>query len=132
MNYVLIVIFFMFLPHSITVIAKSNNNVLINFEIQPKICIAKEVGDLCAMKVKLKWQTNTPVNLCLAQNQTELKCWQKRSSVNESIAIEVKQQSEFTLFEQNSMEVIAKQQVIINYQVSKRYRRRLRSEWSIF
>lgn len=117
---------------SFLVNAEPNNSSLIHFEIQPKICIAKEVGDTCSMKVKLKWQVNTAMSLCLAQNQTELKCWQQKTSVNESIAIEVKQQSEFTLFEQNSKELIAKQQVIINYQVSKRYRRRLRSEWSIF
>lgn len=130
MRYTLIPTLLMSLSHAVT--ATPNNNSLINFELQPKICIAKEVGDACLMKIKLKWQASTPMSLCLAQNQTRLKCWQQEIAINEHIAIEVKQQSEFTLFDQDSMELIAKQQVIINYQVSKRYRRRLRSEWSIF
>lgn len=105
---------------------------LITFEIQPKICIAKEVGDACAMTVKLKWQTFEPMKLCLAQNKKTLKCWQQNTLVEDMIAIEVEEQSEFTLTEQGSGLIVAKQSVKINYQVNKRYRRRLRSEWSIF
>lgn len=112
--------------------AQEQDESLIHFEIQPKICIAKEVGDTCAMKVKLQWQTNKPMNLCLAQNHAQLKCWQQESEVSEYIAIEVQRESEFTLQEQGSLKLFAKQKVKINYRVSKQYRRRLRSEWSIF
>lgn len=112
--------------------SKLTDNRLSHFEIQPKICIAKEVGDTCAMKVKLHWQTQAPMNMCLRQNQTTLKCWQQQQRVNETIAIKVQSASEFSLFEQGTENTMATRQVKINYQVSQRYRRRLRSEWSIF
>lgn len=111
---------------------KQQDKKLINFEIQPKICIAKEVGDTCAMTVKLAWRAENLISLCLTQDKTKLKCWQNQLAVTDTLAIKVSQQSQFALVEQSSNETIAVQQIKINYQINKRYRRRLRSEWSIF
>ena len=119
---------------SLPLLAKSKpqDKKLINFEIQPKICIAKEVGDTCTMTVKLAWQAESPMNLCLTQDQTKLKCWQQQLAVTDTVEIKVSQQSQFALVEQKTNDVVAAQKIKINYQINKRYRRRLRSEWSIF
>lgn len=105
---------------------------LTSFEITPKVCVATVVGDNCAMEVTLQWQTNRPADLCLYQNETELKCWQQSQKITETLPIQLQKQSTFTLIQQTDMRLLARQEILINYQINKRYRRRLRAEWSIF
>lgn len=126
MHYRILVLLFVLFP------VKAKDNKLLEFNLQPNICVAKEVGDQCEMTMKLNWQASDPLSLCLLQNAQQLKCWTNKHSVEETIAIKLSQQSEFVLREQNSLQPVAKQIVRINYQVNSRYRRRLRSEWSIF
>ena len=112
--------------------AEEQNKLLLAFQLQPNICITKEVGDSCQMTVKIDWQTITPMNLCLMQNDTQIKCWRQQQQVKEAIPIALQKQSTFTLINQEQNIELAKQTVKINYQTAKRFRRRLRSEWSIF
>ncbi len=105
---------------------------LLSFNLQPNICVTKQVGDVCKMKAKLNWQTSAPMSLCLLQNEQTVKCWDQKNIIQEPINIELIKQSNFTLLEQYSQKPLAQQTLKINYQTHKRYRRRLRSEWSIF
>lgn len=111
--------------------ATASPSQLLNFELKPSVCIAREVGDTCQMNVKLKWQLDSPSHLCLKQNDAVIKCWQQQQ-VEETLAIKLQQQSEFLLFDKDSDAVLIKREIKINYQINQRYRRRLRSEWSIF
>ena len=130
MRYLLMTILFSSIPALAK--AKQQSDLLLNFQLQPNICISKQVGDSCAMTIKLNWQTVTPINLCLMQNDKTIKCWQNQQQVTEAIAIELQKQSTFTLIDQVNQLPLAQQTMKINYQTSKRFRRRLRSEWSIF
>lgn len=112
--------------------ADGHEKPLTNFELKPLICIAKEVGDSCQMQVKLSWQSNYPINLCLFQNEQKLKCWNKKQKVNENLSIILSEKSEFKLILPPPSQVVASQSVQINYQINQKYRRRLRAEWSIF
>lgn len=130
MRYLLIIILLAVFPSLAN--TEQQSTLLVNFQLQPNICITREVGDSCAMTVKVNWQTSDPVNLCLQQNDKQIKCWQQQQQVQESIVIGLQKQSTFTLIDQDKQTLLAKQIVKINYQTTKRFRRRLRSEWSIF
>lgn len=117
-----------------TSLAKANqpHGLLVDFQLQPTICITKQVGDPCGMTVTVHWQTSAPADLCLWQNDSEVACWQQQQQVQEAIPISLQKQSTFTLISKNQQTELARQAVNINYQTSQRFRRRLRSQWSIF
>lgn len=105
---------------------------LLEFKLEPNICIAREVGDSCEMTAHIVWQLTDSNDVCLWQNQQVIKCWQQQSQVAERLSIRLEQESMFRLVEHPSERVLAEHKVKINYQVNQRYRRRLRAEWSIF
>lgn len=117
---------------SMKVNANEHVKPLTHFELKPLICIAKEVGDRCQMQVNLSWQSSYPINLCLFQNEQKLKCWDNKQKVSENLSITLNEKSEFKLILPPPSQVLASQNVQINYQVNQKYRRRLRAEWSIF
>lgn len=102
------------------------------FELKPLICIGKEVGDSCHMQMQIAWNSHSPIDLCLFQNEQKLKCWSNTQEVSEKLSISLNKKSEFKLVQSPPHLVLASQVVQINYQINQKYRRRLRAEWSIF
>jgi len=103
----------------------------VKFSVKPLACIIKETGDSCEMTVKVKWNSPEPINSCLLQDKTKTVCWQNRSTAQKRIEIKIKKDIEFSLVNENN-DIYAKQLVRINTSLPKKYRRRLRSDWSLF
>lgn len=102
-----------------------------SLKIKPLTCIVKRIGEQCQMTVKLSWQTATPQNACLYQGDTRLKCWQAVTNVTEPMTIKLDKNMTFYLRDAET-KLLAKQQIQVNAMVSKKYRRKLKSDWSLF
>jgi hypothetical protein len=98
--------------------------------IKPSVCMVKKIGDSCKMKVKVIWHNKQPIDACLFQDNLRLKCWENTLSINAYLDITLDQDMKFTLMDNEK--VLAYQHIKINTALPKKYRRRLRSDWSIF
>ncbi|CAM4128039.1 DUF3019 domain-containing protein [Pseudoalteromonas byunsanensis] len=102
-----------------------------NLEIKPITCIVRQLGELCKMTVKVNWQAPHPIDACLYQEETKMQCWHGKKSVVEKLDISLQKNMTFRLI--NSEQVVLAQQVIkVNAAMSSQYRRRLKTDWSIF
>lgn len=99
--------------------------------VNPKICIVEKVGDSCEVKLKIKWQSLLPLSRCLYQNEEQNVCWYKKLQVSQAITFEIDESQNFSLLDEKN-EVLALQQVKLNTHEPKKYRRRLRADWSLF
>ncbi|NVK25059.1 MAG: DUF3019 domain-containing protein [Gammaproteobacteria bacterium] len=102
------------------------------FELMPLICVTTKVGDTCRLKLSVRWQTNVRGDFCFFQNEQEIFCWQQQKQVKQSIEVALVKSSVFSLKQKGLDKSLIQQQVTLNYSQSERYRRRLRSQWSIF
>jgi hypothetical protein len=109
-----------------------DSSVVEHFEISPKVCVARVVGENCTMTAQIKWRSREKVNLCLFQNQLKLRCWQNTEMADESLKIKLLKQSNMALISDESKKVMATKKINVQYQVNQKYRRRLRADWSIF
>ena len=98
--------------------------------IKPSVCMVKKLGDICQMTVRVMWHNDKAIDACLFQNDSRLTCWQNVQHINTEIDITLDQNMIFTL--KNDQQVFAYQQIKINSAVPKKYRRRLRADWSFF
>jgi len=98
--------------------------------IRPSVCMVKKLGDSCQMTVKVMWQNEQPIDACLFQNDLRLSCWKNVDDINTEIEISLDKDMKFTL--KNEQQVFAYQQIKINTALPKKYRRRLRADWSFF
>lgn len=98
--------------------------------IRPSVCMINKLGDTCSMKVKVTWHNAQAVNACLYQNDLQLKCWEKVDNINTDIDITLDQDMNFIL--KNDQHIFANQYIKINTALPKKYRRRLRANWSFF
>ncbi len=98
--------------------------------IKPSVCMINKLGDTCQMTVKVMWHNDQPIDACLFQNGSRLTCWQNVHEINTEIDISLDQDMKFTL--ENDQQVFASQQIKINTAIPKKYRRRLRANWSFF
>ena len=98
--------------------------------IKPSVCMVKKLGDSCTMKVKVIWQNTQPIDACLFQDDLRLKCWKNILDINDDLEISLDQNMKFTL--KNNENVLAFQHIKINTALPKKYRRRLRADWSFF
>lgn len=103
----------------------------VEFSIKPIACIVKKSGDTCTMTVKVHWQTILPITPCLYQDEEKTFCWQSKNQAMTKVAINIKENMMFTLRDDDS-NIYAQQEIIINTSSSRKYRRRLRSSWSLF
>jgi hypothetical protein len=98
--------------------------------IKPSVCMVNKIGDSCKMKVKILWQNTQPIDACLFQDDLRLKCWKNTLDINTDLEISLDQDMKFTL--KNNEKVLAYQHIKINTTLPKKYRRRLRADWSFF
>jgi len=98
--------------------------------IKPSVCMVNKLGDSCQMTVKVMWHNNQSIDACLFQNDLRLTCWQNVHEINTEIDISLDQDMIFTL--KNEQQVFANQHIKINAALPKKYRRRLRANWSFF
>jgi hypothetical protein len=103
----------------------------IELSIKPVTCIVKQPGDVCTMTVKVRWQSPRPISSCLYQETTKTLCWQDKNEAVAKVAINFNENMTFTLRDSGN-NIFAQQEIIVNTSSSKKYRRRLRSNWSLF
>jgi len=108
-------------------LSASSTNQLI---IKPSVCLVKKFGDSCEMKVKVIWHNTHPIDACLFQNDLQLICWENTRDINADINISLDQDMKFIL--KHNEKILAYQQIKINTLFPKKYRRRLRADWSFF
>ncbi|MCG7537238.1 DUF3019 domain-containing protein [Pseudoalteromonas sp. OOF1S-7] len=101
------------------------------FEIKPQVCMVKTQGQTCQMTIRVNWQHGKPEKLCLYQANTQLHCWADSRQGSIKLAIKLAQNMEFSLRDpyQNTL---AKKTVKVNAVVSTKYRRKLKTDWSLF
>jgi hypothetical protein len=98
--------------------------------IKPSVCMVKRIGDSCKMKVKVMWQNTHPIDACLFQDDLRLRCWENTLDINDNLEISLDQNMKFIL--KHNEKVLAFQHIKINTALPKKYRRRLRADWSFF
>ncbi|MEJ6472825.1 DUF3019 domain-containing protein [Pseudoalteromonas piscicida] len=108
---------------------KPNNGV--NLEIKPITCMVKQAGQRCEMTAKIAWQSSMPINLCLFQENQKLQCWEQAKEAKSTQLIQLSKSMLFTLKDAKN-NVIATQNIDVHTSVNQQYRRKLRSDWSVF
>lgn len=103
----------------------------VNLSIKPLVCTVEQKGDYCDITVKVKWSSVKPINSCLFQGDLKTTCWQAKTQAKKDFEISINEDMEFTLMNKDKG-VYAKQLVRVNTSQPKRYRRRLRADWSVF
>lgn len=108
----------------------SDTSSVINMSISPSICVVKTRGELCQMTAYVMWQARLAIDACLYKNDDLITCWEQKRQIKEKLELSLIQDMIFTLKNQNK--VLAKQHIKVNASSSTKYRRRLRSQWSLF
>ncbi|MBQ4811601.1 DUF3019 domain-containing protein [Pseudoalteromonas luteoviolacea] len=100
-------------------------------KVKPMICMVKSIGQICEMTIAIQWQTATAQDVCLYQDKQQLKCWQGTHQAKAKLNISLEQDMTFSL-KNARMETLASQKVKVNAALSRKYRRKLKSDWSFF
>ncbi|KZN59245.1 hypothetical protein N473_03555 [Pseudoalteromonas luteoviolacea CPMOR-1] len=100
-------------------------------EIKPIVCMVKSMGQICEMTISVDWSIQTPQNVCLFKNDTSLQCWLNTQKAKTNISISISEDMIFSL-KNEKMHVLANQKVKINAAANRKYRRKLKSDWSFF
>jgi hypothetical protein len=103
----------------------------VELSLTPIACFVKESGDICNITIKVNWQSGIPINTCLYQNNKQIHCWLDTRRATKKITVSLSENMVFSLLADNN-EIYAQQHVSIATSTSKKYRRRLRADWSFF
>lgn len=103
----------------------------IRFAIKPITCMVKQAGQACEMTAKITWQSQQKKDLCLYQQQLQLACWQQTQKVSTNKAIKLEKTMRFTL-KNSQHQVVAEQMIEVHSSANQKYRRKLKSDWSVF
>ncbi|WP_432765887.1 DUF3019 domain-containing protein [Pseudoalteromonas rubra] len=101
------------------------------FEIKPLVCMVKTQGQTCQMTIRVNWHHSVPENLCLYQANKQLHCWESSNQGTAKLAVKLAQNMEFSLRDKKQ-HTLAKKTVKVNAVVSTKYRRKLKTDWSLF
>lgn len=93
--------------------------------------MVKQAGQRCEMTAKVAWQAPTNMNLCLFQEKQKLQCWEHAKEAKSTQIIHLSKSMLFTLKDAKN-NVVAKQNIEVHTSVNQQYRRKLRSDWSVF
>ena len=93
--------------------------------------MVRKLGQPCSMTVNIRWHTSTPIDVCLLQNEEKLNCWHDQKSVETQMNITLAKSLKFKLVS-TAGETLASQSVQVNASSHQAYRRKLKSDWSLF
>ncbi|MCJ8295186.1 MAG: DUF3019 domain-containing protein [Colwellia sp.] len=130
-TWAILLLFSFFSVSALATHEESEEKSIIEFSIKPLVCIVKKPGDACSMTATVSWQAPKAINSCLYQGITKVACWLKQKTIKAVIEINIEENMVYTLKDDNH-HIIAKQLITINSSLAKKYRRRLRSGWSLF
>tara|TARA_B110001452_G_C15108991_1_gene386591 strand:+ start:390 stop:830 length:441 start_codon:yes stop_codon:yes gene_type:complete len=101
------------------------------FSISPSTCVVNLAGDACNKPLQLNWQTPVLANYCLYGNKKRIKCWQSQQRISETLIFKIRDSTVFELMNEQQ-QIIAHTKVSVKSATTKRFRRRLRADWSVF
>lgn len=99
--------------------------------ISPSTCVVNLSGDACNKPLQINWQATAVANYCLYGNKQRIKCWQSKQDVSETLVFKIRGSTVFELINEQQ-QIIAHTKVSVKSATSKRFRRRLRADWSVF
>ena len=100
-------------------------------ELTPNNCVVEKVNNICHLALETKWQSEQHLDVCLFLEDKKVTCWKKTKSVHQVIQISLKQTSVATIRDTGN-KVLASTQIKVSSAQPVAYRRRLRSDWSLF
>ena len=100
--------------------------------VSPKVCVISEEKELCELTLNFEWQLAQDQDICLLENDEQVKCWKKTSHANLSYKAYVQVETVYSLINQQTGNTLAQTKVEIQSSHLKTQRRRLRSPWSFF
>lgn len=109
----------------------AQDEVIVTMAIKPIACIVNKIGEPCKLTITVTWQATTPIALCLLQIKQKMYCWQTAIAGVKKMEIDLVKSTTFKLVNRQQ-QTKASVNVVINAASSTRYRRRLRSDWSVF
>ncbi len=120
-----------FLHLTFSINAAEFKHPILHFSIKPVACIVKQMGDECKLTATINWHSEKALDVCLIQDKLALKCWQNATSARNVLPVQLRSTTTFALRNKNN-QILATQRVKISATKPKKYRRRLRSDWSLF
>lgn len=99
--------------------------------IKPITCVVKSLGDACQMKASVIWQSSESQDVCLFQDKQQLKCWAKQNQVSEMVNVTLDKTMVFSLRD-TKQRTLVEQTIKVHALSSRKYRRKLKSDWSLF
>ena len=111
--------------------ASSKNTSDSPLQIRPVTCVVEQIGEPCTMTASLTWHNDALINACLFQGEMKLRCWQQTRQVKEKLKITLETSMHFKLIDSQGF-LLATQTVQVNAALSKRFRRKLKTDWSFF
>jgi hypothetical protein len=126
-----IYLFYLSILLSQSTFAQKNKTQQALLQIKPLICVVRQLGEPCQMSVSIEWQNQIQIDACLYQEEKELRCWKQKDKVAEQLQITLAESMRFSLIDMQGS-LLATQTVKVNAAMSKRYRRKLKTDWSFF
>jgi hypothetical protein len=83
------------------------------------------------MKASVIWQSSESQDVCLFQDKQQLKCWAKQNQVSEMVNVTLDKTMVFSLRDTKQLTLV-EQTIKVHALSSRKYRRKLKSDWSLF
>ncbi len=110
---------------------QDNNLNTLSLVIKPITCVVKSLGEACQMTANVAWQSPISQDLCLFQDNQRLKCWVKKDKVSELVDVTLDKTMVFSLRDKKQRTLV-EQTIKVHALSSSKYRRKLKSDWSLF
>ncbi|MGO2332928.1 MAG: DUF3019 domain-containing protein [Pseudoalteromonas nigrifaciens] len=120
-------IFFVFISSLLSGVSVAQTTL----DVSPKVCVVSEQHDFCDLNLQFKWQQAVVKDVCLYQQNTQIRCWQQQGSGQFSYKARVQVETIYSLINPHTGDSLAS--VLVEVQsthTKKQYR--LRSPWSFF
>jgi 4-hydroxy-3-methylbut-2-en-1-yl diphosphate synthase IspG/GcpE len=111
--------------------SEHENQHMPSLAIKPITCVVKSLGEACQMKANVTWQSPAPQSVCLYQDKQQLKCWAKQNQVSEMLNVTLEKTMVFSLRDKKQ-NTLVEQTIKVHALSSRKYRRKLKSDWSLF
>lgn len=114
-------------------LSSSETELLYGLFIKPKSCIIEAKNEHCEKTIDVHWMLKSKRSVCLyiESRNRALACWQNKSYINESFAIDVTSNVNFQLRDKTTNQVIYSAPFSLYLKLAK-YRKKRRNPWSFY
>ncbi|MFC0116522.1 DUF3019 domain-containing protein [Pseudoalteromonas xiamenensis] len=99
--------------------------------LTPRICIVPEQKVTCSMQVSVEWDFNQEGSYCLFLEEVPMKCWYTVSRIKESFDITFSN-NDLVALKSKQGNTIKTEKLRVVSATSRKFRRKLKNDWSIF